>query len=137
MQRFAAEPPPKIRSSTFLRQLIGWNIQEDAVGGLDGETRRTLQTIATALEKDGNYQPKVRHRLTTGVVLTREWKGAMHRVTVVSGGFQHAGRQYKSLSDVARSITGTRWSGPRFFGLEQKIARPLKRGATQSAETKL
>jgi hypothetical protein len=136
-QRFASEPPPKIRSSEFLRQLLGWKLQGDAIGGLDAETRHTLQTIASALEKDSSYEPKVRHRLTPGLILTREWKGVMHRVTVIYGGFQHAGRQYKSLSDIARSITGTRWSGPRFFGLEQKIARPPKPVVSQSAEAKV
>lgn len=137
-QRFAADsPPPQMRSSAFLRQLMGWKLQEDAIGGLDAETRRTLHTIAAALEKDSAYEPKVRRGLTPGVVLTREWKGVTHRVTVTSGGFQHAGRQYKSLSDIARNITGTRWSGPRFFGLEQKIAHRPKPDASQSAEAQV
>ena len=65
--------------------------------------------------------------LSPGVVLTREWKGVIHKVTVMAGGFQHLGKRYGSLSDIARTITGTRWSGPRFFGLEQKERPNLKK----------
>jgi len=86
-------------------------------------TRRRLGAIAKALERDGSYEPKVRSNISAGVVLTREWKGVVHKVTATSGGFQHLGKRYGSLSDIARTITGTRWSGPRFFGLEQKRAR--------------
>ena len=71
-------------------------------------------------------QPKVRRNFAPGVELTREWKGVIHKVIVTAGGFQHLGKQYRSLSDIARTITGTRWSGPRFFGLEQKPARPSR-----------
>ncbi len=115
--------PPSTRSSHFLRRTLAWKIQESAFGGLDAETRRTLNSVATALERDGDYEPQIRRGPSPGVVLTREWKGVVHRVTVTRGGFDYAGRGYKSLSDIARTITGTRWSGPRFFGLGQKMRR--------------
>jgi len=121
-RRFGSKPPP-LRSPGLLRQVLAWKIQEAAFGSLDAETRRTLVGIATALERDGAYEPKVRRGLKPGVVLTREWRGVVHRVTVTTMGFEHLGKQHASLSDVARRITGTRWSGPRFFGLEQKAAR--------------
>jgi hypothetical protein len=115
--------PPHTRSRDLLLRMLRWNIQEKAFGGLDAETRRTLAKVAAALERDGSYEPKIRRGISPGAVLTREWKGILYRVTVQAGGYQLAGKRYKSLSDIARTITGTRWSGPRFFGLEQKPGR--------------
>jgi len=117
--------PPSIRSRAILAHLLAWRIQIDAIGGLDNATTRSLTKIAEALARDGSYEPKIRRGFSTGVVLSREWKGVAHKVTVVEGGFQHLGKRYRSLSDIARTITGTRWSGPRFFGLEQK-GRPTR-----------
>jgi hypothetical protein len=117
--RFESEPP-NIRSRSVLLNELAWRIQVDAVGGLDAPTERRLAEIGKALERDGDYEPKVRRDFSPGVVLTREWKGTLHKVTVMAQGFQYLGKRYKSLSDIARTITGTRWSGPRFFGLEQK-----------------
>jgi hypothetical protein len=114
------------RSSHLLRRVLAWKIQEAASGGLDAETRRTLNSVAIALERDGKYEPQIRRGLSPGVVLTREWKGIVHKVTVTRGGFECSGQRYKSLSDIARTITGTRWSGPRFFGFEQKTRRRSK-----------
>lgn len=121
-QHFGTDPPG-MRSADFLGRTIAWRLQEEAFGGLDAVTRRALRNIADAIENDGDYEPKTRRDLSPGVVLTREWKGVVHKVTATEDGFQHQGRHYKSLSDIARTITGTRWSGPRFFGLEQKKAR--------------
>jgi hypothetical protein len=112
--------PPSIRSRTILAHLLAWRIQIDAIGGLDNATTRSLTKIAEALERDGTYEPKIRKGFSAGVVLSREWKGVVHRVTVTEDGFQHLGKRHRSLSDIARNITGTHWSGPRFFGLEQK-----------------
>lgn len=122
--QFGMEPPP-VRSRAILRRLIAWRLQADVFGGLDAKTERHLQSIAMQLERDGAYEPKIRSNLAPGIELTREWKGAVHKVTVVPGGFQYLGKNYASLSDIARTITGTRWSGPRFFGLEQKARRRI------------
>jgi len=124
------EDPPATRSRDLLVRLLAWQMQEEASGGLDAVTARKLRDIATALERDGSYEPKVRRDLSSGVVLTREWKGVIHKVTVTADGFQHRGQRYKSLSDIARTITGTRWSGPRFFGLEQKNPRQSQQAAS-------
>ena len=78
---------------------------------MDAATARMLREVATGLELDGTYEPKIRNDLAPGVVLTREWKGLTHTVTVIADGFQHHGKRYRSLSDIARTITGTRWSG--------------------------
>jgi hypothetical protein len=124
--RFGTDAP-KIRSREVLLRMLTWQIQEETFGGVDANTERTLSRIAAALERDGTYEPKVRRDVSAGVVLTRAWKGVVHTVTVTTNGFQHLGKCYKSLSDVARTITGTRWSGPRFFGLEQKSSRATAR----------
>jgi hypothetical protein len=109
---------------------LAWQLQAEAYGGLEMATVRQLRRIGKALERDGTYEPQTRRDIAPGVVLTREWKGVTHKVTVTADGFMHQGDTYRSLSDVARTITGTRWSGPRFFGLEQKPARA--RGVTAS-----
>src|SRR5271170_7074283 len=105
--------PPAIRSRDILLRLLAWQIQAKCSGDLDTPTAHKLRDIAKALERDGNYEPQIRHDLSPGVVLTREWKGIIYKVTVTADGFQHQGKRYKSLSDIARRITGTRWSGPR------------------------
>ena len=121
---------PSVRSRDTLLRLLAWQIQAAALGGFDADTEGKLRRIAKALEVDGDYEPKIRRDVSAGVVLTREWKGAIHKVTVTADGFQHLGKQYGSLSDIARTITGTRWSGPRFFGLEQKRQpKPQRHGA--------
>jgi Protein of unknown function (DUF2924) len=124
-QRFGSDAPP-IRSGDVLLRLMGWKVQANVFGGLDAKTERKLRDIAEALERDGTYEPKIRHDLSPGVELTREWKGVVHKVIVMADGFQYLGKRYASLSDIARTITGTRWSGPRFFGLEQRAARTVK-----------
>jgi len=115
-----ASDPPTIRSRAVLGQLFAWRVQTDALGGLDSATARSLTKIAATLQRNGSYEPKIRSKFSHGVVLSREWKGVIHKVTVVPDGFQYLGKRYRSLSNIARNITGTRWSGPRFFGLEQK-----------------
>ena len=126
MQGLGTEPPA-IRSREVLLRLLAWRLQSKAFGGFDAPTELKLREIAKALERDGSYEPKIRRELSPGVVLTREWKGVTHKVTVTAGGFQHQGKGYRSLSDIARTITGTRWSGPRFFGLERKTTREASR----------
>ncbi len=124
--RFDANPP-SVRSRDTLLRLLAWQIQVIARGGLDADTLGKLRRIAKALQTDGDYEPKIRRDVSPGVVLTREWKGVIHKVTITASGFQHLGKQYGSLSDIARTITGTRWSGPRFFGLEQnEKAKPRR-----------
>lgn len=126
---FTSDAPP-VRSRAVLCQLLAWQLQSDAMGGLDGATERALTKIGVALGRDGSYKPKIRNGFSPGVVLSREWKGVVHRVTAAADGFQYLGKNYRSLSDIARTITGTRWSGPRFFGLEQKTV-PASREATR------
>lgn len=128
-ERLESEPPD-IRSREVMVRLLAWRLQAEAFGGLDVASERKLREIGDALERTGTYEPKQRRDLSPGVVVTREWKGTVHRVAVTTSGFEYDGRVFKSLSDVARTITGTRWSGPRFFGLEQKPKQPTRRAAS-------
>jgi len=115
--------PPPLRTRDVMLRMLAWRIQAEAFGGFDSKMERHLKEIAKGFERDPAYRPKPVRPLSPGVVLTREWKGVLQRVTITQDGFTHLGRQFASLSDVARAITGTRWSGPRFFGLEQKERR--------------
>ena len=103
--------PPKLRSVPILRMLLAWRVQSDALGGLDGESRRTL-----------GRKGKVRTEgldLGIGARLTRQWQGRTHEVLVEVGGFRWQGQHYRSLSAVATAIAGSKWNGPRFVGLRQ------------------
>ena len=105
--RFGA--PPGLRSVDLLRRLLAWRIQADAYGDLDADLRRRLRASTTPRRVDQRIRP--------GSQIAREWQGKRYEVDVVEGGFIHAGARYESLSQIARLITGTRWNGPRFFGL--------------------
>jgi hypothetical protein len=104
--------------------MLAWRLQARALGGLDSTTERRLNEIVSALERDVPYARERQQQLSIGVVLAREWKGVIHKVTVLDATFDYQGRRFNSLSEIARLITGTRWSGPRFFGLGQTTARP-------------
>ncbi len=115
------EPPP-CQSRRVLRLLLAWRLQEARMGGLSIAARRRLRQLANAVEP-GKTIATPRATLKRGMVLAREWKGVMHRVHVIEDGFAHNGKVYGTLSEAARAITGTRWSGPRFFGVSGSIAR--------------
>jgi hypothetical protein len=101
--------PPPIRSVELLRLMLAWRIQAAACGGLDRETRRSLKRRG-APEPEGLA-------LGVGARLRREWQGRIVEVEVEASGFRWQGTLYPSLSAAATAIAGTRWSGPRFFGL--------------------
>lgn len=111
--------PPKGISRTLLERSAAYQAQVEGYGGLSTKTRRALREALTDSKKPAvAKQAKTKSNdLKPGVRLVREWSGRSHSVDVVEGGFVWEGRVYKSLSAVARRITGARWSGPRFFGL--------------------
>ncbi len=110
----------------LLFAIIAYRLQADALGDLDAQTLRLL-TKAGLARSNAELAPltdafdRQRQDLLPGTVLTREWNGQAHRVMVVQDGFAWEGRTYDSLSKIARSITGTKWNGPRFFGLRDKV----------------
>jgi len=116
LRRFQSTPPP-IQSADILRRLIAWKIQVEAFGDLDPQTKRQLQSVAQAVAKGRPITAPPVSRLQPGTILVREWRGIERRVLVLDNGFEHEGKRYATLSKVACAITGTHWSGPRFFGL--------------------
>lgn len=123
-EHFGGTPPIK-RSRDVLMRLIAWRLQERVYGGLDEETRRRLERLGQAFSRNAAHKPKSSVMLKAGTELTREWKGARHIVRVQDDGYTYDGQRYASLSEVARRITGSRWSGPLFFGLNGSgTARP-------------
>ena len=115
--------PPACRSREVVRQLLAWRIQERALGGLSLDSLRRLKQLAGAFGRNPDRQLSPSPLPKPGTILVREWKGALHRVEVLREGFEHEGDRFDSLSEVARKITGTRWSGPLFFGLKNERSR--------------
>jgi hypothetical protein len=113
---FGEVPPGQGRD--LLRRQLAWRLQARAHGDLCPNTRRRIRRLHQTFEADPGFTPSPTFDLPAGTVLTREWQGVLHCVQVLQGGFAYAGQQFASLSEVARRITGTRWSGPAFFGLK-------------------
>jgi len=112
---FDAPAPNTSRQNLELR--LGYRIQELALGGINRDTRRTLNALAAevASGEPGQVMTDPRRPLP-GTKLVREWNGVEHTVTVLAKGFEWQGRRYKSLSGAARAITGANWNGWKFFG---------------------
>ena len=112
-----SEPPPFNRR--YLESRLAYRIQELTFGGLKPETVRRLERLGEDLDGGDRKKRRMRtdRRPIAGTRLIREWQGAEHVVTVTADGFEWQGRPYKSLSAIARAITGTRWNGWVFFGL--------------------
>jgi hypothetical protein len=105
--------PPAALSKDLLGRMIAWRLQEQAFGGLDRDSLRFLDGLA-------RHRGSPRRYLKPGTVLVRDYQGERHTVTVAADGFNWQGTTYTSLSAIARAITGTAWSGPRFFGLPRR-----------------
>ena len=117
------KPPAALRTSReLLASALAWQLQERKFGGLSTATRRRLRVLARADERKKRSSQLVAAstNLRPGSVIVKQWRGAQHVVMVQGDGFQHRGRVYGSLSQVAREITGTRWNGPAFFGLRKR-----------------
>lgn len=108
-------PPPKLRSPDLLARMLSWKIQADALGGLDPNLARRLRRGSGTLTARGT--------LASGTRLSREWKGGVHEVEAVEGEFRYRGETYRSLSKIAGVITGVKWNGRRFFGLDRDEAQ--------------
>ncbi|MCA9293209.1 MAG: DUF2924 domain-containing protein [Phycisphaerales bacterium] len=140
--RQRTKPPPKVKQ-VLIRE-IAWTMQERQFGGLDAETKRLLNAAIRAAEREGiamrklnteprrrgekrarpQSSPKSRAKLQAGTKLIRRWHGRTHEVVVLADShFEYRGKVYSSLSEIARLITGTQWSGPRFFGVTQRSKR--------------
>ncbi|MBE0455546.1 MAG: DUF2924 domain-containing protein [Roseovarius sp.] len=116
------DAPAPNNSRNFLESRLAYRIQELTYGGPDKQTRRLLDLLADEVEGTLTRKSQIAdpRNPVVGTKLIREWDGVAHTVTVLRDGFEWEGRRYKSLSAVARTITGTRWNGYRFFGLRER-----------------
>ena len=115
-RRFGA-PAPNM-SSDLLRLGLGYKLQEQGRGGLSREARSILRQVGRAAETGvGEGRQSMPRKLTPGTRLVRDWHGVGHTVTVLEQGFAYGGKDWRSLSAIAKAITGAHWNGPRFFGL--------------------
>ena len=113
-------PAPRFMRRDLLVRALAYRLQERAYGGLKPAIRRLLEKLQGGELEAKNLRVSVAPSLTPGVRLMREWNGETHVVETVTDGFMWRGTRYSSLSTIARAITGTSWSGPRFFGLLNK-----------------
>jgi Protein of unknown function (DUF2924) len=117
--------PPAALSKDLLGRMIACRLQEQAFGGLDRESLSFLDGLA-------RHGGSPRRQLKPGTVLVRDYQGQRHTVTVAPYGFDWKGTTYSSLSAIARAITGTAWSGPRFFALARGNGMPARRNKKRS-----
>lgn len=118
-QAFDQPIPPKLYKSTVVA-LLAYRLQELKFGGLSPNTRRYLNSLLP--RSSGGKAAAPPRRLKPGTRLQRIWQGRTYSVTVLEEGYEYLGKRYASLSVIARTITGTAWSGPAFFGLKGKAA---------------
>ena len=126
--------PPKRVARDLLMLGVAWKIQEQAHGGLGAATKRRLADLAKTMERDGDVTRNRLTRLKPGAKLVREWRGEAHTVIVIEDGFEWNGRHWRSLSAIAKLITGVHWSGPRFFGLNGKAGQQTDTRAEEAAD---
>jgi Protein of unknown function (DUF2924) len=118
---FRRRAPPHLPRHLLFR-ILAYRLQADRLGDLDADSRRLLDRIGSRPSHEIDRivaDFKGSKSLTPGTLLTREWEGRLQRVMVLADGFSWHGKTYRSLSQVAFAVTGTRWSGPRFFGLDK------------------
>lgn len=119
---FQSLPPHSLRRHLMVR-ILAYRIQEEASRGLSPSARQRLRQMARALDKDPVAEISAAPAFKPGTRLIRQWQDQTHVVTVKERGYEYRGFHYQSLSEVARLITGTRWSGPLFFGVKPRRAK--------------
>ena len=127
-QRCYQHRPPARLSRDLLRRGIAYAVQERVLGGLSAHAKRRLHSLIAAGGEGGGIGNPPPSALRPGTQLVREWHQRVHTVNVLDDGFEYDGERYASLSRIARRITGTAWSGPRFFGIA-KPGRQARGGA--------
>ena len=118
-QLLKTNPPPRMRKELMIR-VVAYRLQEQEFGGLSENSHRRILEFAKAVENNAKSAAFHRPAIKPGTRLIRQWQGQVHVVNVEDGNYEYRGARYDSLSEIARFITGTRWSGPFFFGLKPK-----------------
>jgi Protein of unknown function (DUF2924) len=127
-RRLHRMPPPMRLSRELLIRGMTYKLQEKALGGLSKSIIRKLESVKVEPGAGDARRATPPASLKPGTRLIREWRGATHTVLVHADGVEWNGRRYRSLTIIAREITGARWSGPRFFGLRKRAGRSAESG---------
>ena len=122
-QELFSAGPPKAFGPDLLRRSIAYRVQEKAYGGLSREHQRLLDQLVKAAQAKPNGRLELPRRIKPGSELVRTWNRRTYRVVVMEKGFAWEGKTFSSLSEIALEITGTKWNGPRFFGLRSASCR--------------
>lgn len=125
---FKTDPPAQMRKELML-QLVAYRLQEREFGPLSDRSHRRLDRLAKTIEASPNAPTLQKLSIKPGTRLIRQWKDEVHTVHVEEGSYEYRGARFESLSEIARLITGTRWSGPLFFGLKGKGIKNSKEAA--------
>ena len=133
-RRLHRAPPPMRLSRDLLLRGITYKLQERPLGGLSKSILRKLERLNLDSEASDAQKSVPPISLKAGTRLVREWRGVTHTVLVHADGFEWNGRRYRSLTSVAREITGAHWSGPRFFGLRTHVGRSVESAEGEHAE---
>jgi len=133
-RRLYRMPPPMRLSRDLLMRGITYKLQEKPLGGLSKAIMRKLERLNIGSEASDTRKPKPPISLKAGTRLVREWRGVTHIVLVHADGFEWNGNRYRSLTIVAREITGAHWSGPRFFGLSKCAGVSVESAENQYAQ---
>jgi hypothetical protein len=120
-RRLQGKEAPSAFTADLLRRDIAYREQADRHGGLSAKLRQRLAALAGGAAGSAPRSTGAPIQIKPGSTLLREWRGRTYTVLALDGGFELSGQRFTSLSEVARHITGTHWSGPRFFGLQRRI----------------
>ena len=134
-RRLFRRPPPKRLSRDLLLRGMAYHLQERVLGGLSKSTLRKLEQAGSEAARKPNANAARVLTPKPGTRLIREWHGVTHTVLVHADGVEWRGQRYRSLTTVARAITGAHWSGPRFFGLRPRAATPDRSAGASHAQT--
>jgi hypothetical protein len=132
-RRLHRAPPPMRLSRDLLMRGVTYKLQERSLGGLSKSILRKLERLNLDSASEAR-RPAASISLKAGARLVREWRGVTHTVLVHADGFEWSGRRYRSLTTVAREITGAHWSGPRFFGLRKRAGHSVETAEREYAE---
>lgn len=124
-QKLFKTHPPDLRKDLLI-QFLAYRLQEEEFGGLGDRSHRRVRELAGSIAATSRPSGFQKLAIKPGTRLIREWKHQVHVVNVEEGNYEYKGARYESLSEIARLITGTRWSGPLFFGLKNQVIKVSK-----------